>query len=155
PLERPFFMAVYPAGVRGPTLLVPRLDAEHMKKARNVAEIRTYWEHPAPDGRRWLDGLRALIGSARRVGIEPSLRRDIADELRDLTVVVASLVEGLRIVKSSDEVAMIRRTARYADQGVEELLAASYYGGTVAEGFARTGALGRRIIREVDDWEVL
>jgi Xaa-Pro dipeptidase len=155
PLERPFFMAVYPPGVRGPILLVPRLDAEHMKKARNVAEIRTYWEHPAPDGRRWLDGLRALIGSARRVGIEPSLRRDIADELRDLTVAVASLVEGLRIVKSSDEVAMIRRTARYADQGVEKLLAASYYGATVAEGFVRAGTLGRTIIREVDDWEIL
>jgi Xaa-Pro dipeptidase len=155
PLERPFFMAVYPPGVRGPTLLVPRLDAEHMQKARNVAETRTYWEHPAPDGRRWLDGLRALIGGARRVGIEPSLRRDMADELRDLTVTVAPLVEQLRVVKSPDEVAMIRRTARYADQGVEELLAASYYGATVAEGFARAGALGRTIIREVDDWEIL
>ena len=41
PLERPFFLAVYPGGVRRPTLLVPRLDAEHMKKARNVAEIRS------------------------------------------------------------------------------------------------------------------
>src|SRR5271154_6752488 len=85
PLERPFFLAVYPRGVRGPTLLVPRLDAEHMKKARNVAEIRTYWEYPATNGRGWLDGLRPMIGSARRVGIEPSLRRDIADELHDLT----------------------------------------------------------------------
>ena len=52
-----------------------------------------------------------MIGSAGRVGIEPSLRRDIADELRDLSVDVAPLVEGLRLVKSPDEVAMIRRTA--------------------------------------------
>ena len=50
---------------------------------------------------------------------------------------------------------MIRRAARYADRGVEELLAASYRGATVAEGFARTGALTRAIIREVDDWEPL
>jgi Xaa-Pro dipeptidase len=155
PLERPFFLAVYPRGVRGPTLLVPKLDAEHMKKARNVAEIRTYWEYPAPDGRRWIDKLRELIGSARRVGIEPSIRRDVSDELRDLTVVVAPLVEGLRLVKSPDEVAMIRRTARYADQGVEELLAASYHGATVAEGFARTGVLNRAIMSEVDEWEIL
>jgi Xaa-Pro dipeptidase len=158
PLERPFFLAVYPRGVRAPTLLVPKLDAEHMEEARRnvpAVQIRDYWEYPAPDGRRWIDGLRAILGGARRVGIEPSLRRDIADELRDLSVEVAPLVEGLRLVKSPDEVAMIRRTAHYADRGVEELLAASYHGATVAEGFARTGALSRAIMSEVDDWEIL
>src|SRR5262249_51615177 len=89
PLERPFFLAVYPRGVRAPTLLVPKLDAEHMEKARRsvaAIRIRTYWEYPTPDGRRWIDGLRAILGSVRRVGIEPSLRRDIADELRDVAV---------------------------------------------------------------------
>jgi Xaa-Pro dipeptidase len=158
PLERPFFLAVYPRGARAPTLLVPKLDAEHMEKAReNVAriQIRNYWEYPAPDGRRWIDGLRAILGGARRVGIEPSLRRDIADELRDLSVDVAPLVERLRLVKSPDEVAMIRRAAHYADGGVEELLAAAYRGASVAEGFARTGALSRAIIRQVADWEIL
>ncbi len=155
PLERPFFLVVYPRGSQRPTLLVPRLDAEHMQKARNVAEIRTYWEYPTPQGRRWLDGLRSVIGHAGRIGIEPSLRRDIADELRDLSVDVAPLVEGLRLVKSPDEVAMIRRAAHYADRGVEELLAAAYRGATVAEGFARTGALSRAIIRQVADWEIL
>jgi Xaa-Pro dipeptidase len=158
PLERPFFLAVYPRGVRAPTLLVPRLDAEHMENARRSVpeiQIRAYWEYPAPDGRRWIDGLRAILGSARRIGIEPSLRRDIADELRDLSVEVTPLVEGLRLVKSPDEVAMIRRAAHYADRGVEELLAAAYRGATVAEGFARTGALSRAIIRQVTDWEIL
>jgi Xaa-Pro dipeptidase len=158
PLERPFFLTVYPRGVRAPTLLVPKLDAAHMEKARrSIAgiQIRTYWEYPAPDGRKWIDGLRAILGGVRRVGIEPSLRRDIADELRDLSVDVAPLVEGLRVVKSPDEVAMIRRAAHYADRGVEELLAAAYRGATVAEGFARTGALSRAIIRQVADWELL
>jgi Xaa-Pro dipeptidase len=158
PLERPFFLVVYSRGVRAPTLLVPKLDAEHMEKARrNVPriQIRNYWEFPAPDGRKWIDRLRAILGDVRRVAIEPSLRRDIADELCDLSVAVAPLVEGLRVVKSADEVAMIRRAAHYADRGVEELLAAAYCGATVAEGFARTGALGRAIIRQVDDWEIL
>jgi len=157
PLERPFFLAVYPRRVQGPTLLVPRLDAEHMEKARKVidVEIRTYWEYPSPDGRRWIDGLSELIRRASRVGIEPSIRRDIADELRDVTVGVAPLVEGLRLVKSPDEIAMIRRTATYADRGVEELLAASYHGATVAEGFARTGVMTRAIMSEVDDWVIL
>jgi Xaa-Pro dipeptidase len=158
PLERPFFLAVFPRGVRAPTLLVPKLDAEHMEEARTnvpAIQIRSYGEYPAPDGRRWIDGLRAILGSARRVGIEPSLRRDIADELRDLSVEVAPLVEGLRTIKSPDEVAMIRRAAHYADRGVAELLAAAYLGATVAEGFAQTGTLSRAIIREVADWEML
>jgi Xaa-Pro dipeptidase len=89
PLERPFFLAVYPRGVKAPTLLVPKLDAEHMQKAQAIVpgiQIRSYWEYPAPDGRRWIDELRAILGSVRRVGVEPSLRRDIADELRDLSV---------------------------------------------------------------------
>jgi Xaa-Pro aminopeptidase len=158
PLERHFFLAVYPRGGREPTLLVPKLDAEHMEGARRnvpAIQIRSYWEYPAPDGRKWIDGLRAILGSARRVGIEPSLCRDIADELRDLSVDVAPIVEGLRVVKSPDEVAMIRRAAHYADRGVEELLAAAYRGATVAEGFARTGALRQAIIRQVADWEIL
>jgi Xaa-Pro dipeptidase len=158
PLERPFFLAVYPRGVRAPTLLVPKFDAEHMEKAREIVpgiQLRTYWEYPAPDGRRWIDGVQAIIEDARRVGVEPSLRRDIADELRDLTVKVAPLVEGLRLVNSPDEIAMIRRAAQYADRGVEELLAAAYRGATVAEGFARTGTLSRAIIRQVADWEIL
>jgi Xaa-Pro dipeptidase len=50
---------------------------------------------------------------------------------------------------------MIRRAARYADFGVERLWAASYFGATVAEGFAETRAVTSRIVREVDDWEPL
>ncbi len=65
------------------------------------------------------------------------------------------IVEKLRLVKSEPEVAMIRRAALYADFGVERLLAASYQGATVAEGFAETGAVTSRIIREVSDWAAL
>jgi Xaa-Pro dipeptidase len=50
---------------------------------------------------------------------------------------------------------MIRRAAQYADFGVERLLTASYFGATVAEGFAETRAVTSRIIRELDEWEPL
>ncbi len=156
PLERPFFLLIGSGAGRGPVLLVPRLDGEHMGKARDVVgEIHTYREYPAPEGRRWIDRLRTLIGPARHIGIEPSLRLEVADELRDLSTRIVPLVERLRLTKSEAEVAMIRRAARYADRGVEQLLAASYAGAMVAEGFARTGRLTKAIIHDLEDWEPL
>jgi Xaa-Pro dipeptidase len=155
PLERPFFLFIRPDQM--PTLLVPKLDHEHMKQAHHVApdDIHTYWEYPAPAGRGWPDRLRDQIGNARAVGVEPTLRLDVADQLRGYSVRTEPLVEQLRLVKTSTEVDMIRRAARYADIGVQRLLAASYFGATVAEGFAETRAVTSRVIREVDDWEPL
>jgi Xaa-Pro dipeptidase len=155
PLERPFFLLIRPDGV--PTLLVPKLDHEHMKKAHNIASdhVHTYWEYPAPAGRSWPDRLREQMGKARTVGVEPTLRQEIADQLRGYSLRTEPLVERLRLIKTPTEVDMIRRAARYADLGVERLLATSYFGATVAEGFAETRAVTSRIIREVDDWEPL
>ncbi len=44
---------------------------------------------------------------------------------------------------------------RAPDQGVTQLLDASYQGASVAEGFARTSVITRKIIKEVDDFEPL
>jgi Xaa-Pro dipeptidase len=155
PLERPFFLLVRPE--RGPVLLVPKLDHQHMKQAHNIPaeNIQTYWEYPAPAGRSWPDRLRDQISDAQQIAVEPTLRQEIAQRLGGHTVRVEPLVERLRLVKSPTEVQMIRRAARYADFGVERLLAASYFGATVAEGFAETRAVTSRIIRDVDDWEAL
>jgi Xaa-Pro dipeptidase len=155
PLERPFFLIVRPEG--HPDLLVPELDYEHMKKAHNICpeHIHSYWDFPAPPGRGWPDRLCERISDAQQVGVEPTIPQDIARELRGHTVRVEPLVERLRSVKSGAEVEMICRAARFADLGVSRLLAASYFGATVAEGFAETRAVTTRIIKEVDDWEAL
>jgi Xaa-Pro dipeptidase len=155
PLERPFFLLV--RSRQAPVLLVPKLEHEHIKKAHGIAteNIRSYWEFPAPAGRGWPDLLLEHIGNAQTVGIEPSLRRDIADRLRSYSLRTEPLVERLRIVKSKTEIDMIRRAARYADFGVQRLLGASYYGATVAEGFVENRKVMLRIVREVDDWEAL
>lgn len=155
PLERPFFLVIGPDDP--PTLLVPRLDREHMRKAHNVPadRIRDYGEYPAPVGNGWPDRLHEVIGRAQQIGVEPTLRLEIANELRDYTVRVEPLVEQLRLIKSPAEIEMIRRTARYADFGVERLLAKSYFGATIAEGFAESRTVNARIIREVDDWDPL
>ena len=154
PLERPFFLLVRPD--RPPELLVPRLDQDHMRAAARsaVAAVHDYPEFPAAAGHGWAERLGHLAASARMVGCEPSLRLDLAGQF-PVRPQVHPLVERLRRVKSPVEVEMIRRAARYADEGVRQLMAASYRGASVAEGFARTGTVMARIIREVPAWEPL
>ena len=155
PFERPFFLLVRPKD--SPMLLVPKLEQEHMKRAHNIPheKIQTYWDYPAATGRGWPDRLRELMEGSRQVGVEPTLRQEISQELKDFSLRAEPLVERIGSVKSSNEIGLIRRAARYADLSVERLLAASYYGSTVAEGFAQTRLLTSRIIREVADWEPL
>ena len=155
PLERPFFLLVRPHGAI--SLIVPKLDHEHMKKAYGVLpeNIHTYWEYPAPNGRCWTDRLGEQLAEAQTIGIEPTLRQEIVQQISACSLRTEPLVERLRLVKTATEVKMIERAAMYADYGVERLLSASYYGATVAEGFAETRKVTSRIIRDVRDWEPL
>ena len=148
PFERPFFLLVRPKD--SPMLLVPKLEQEHMKRAYNIPHesIQTYWDYPAATGRGWPDRLRELMEGSRQVGVEPTLPQEISQELKDFSLRAEPLVERIGSVKSSNEIGLIRRAARYADLSVERLLAASYYGSTVAEGFAQTRLLTSRIIRK-------
>ena len=155
PLERPFFLLVWPSDP--PRLIVPKLEELHVTEDSHipVAGIDTYWDYPSPAPRRWVDRLEARLGDAQQVGIEPTLPQEIAEQLDAYTKHMTPLVEDLRLVKSATEIEMIRRAAQYADFAVERLLAASYFGATVAEGFAETRTVTSRIIREVDDWQPL
>lgn len=155
PLERPFFLLIPAVGE--PTLLVPLLDQSHMRKAHNISRQRVvhYDEYPAPEHCGWAFRLRELLDGARHIGVEPDLRIEIASQLREYAVQPAPMVEQVRTIKSDAEIQMIRQAAQYADLGVERLLAASYYGATVAEGFAESRGTMTRIIRELDDWQPL
>jgi len=153
PLERPFFLLVFRD--RPAKLLVPLLDCEHMKKARNVSseDIHTYRDFPAPVAEAWSARLNAHNADAGRVGVEPSIPKCVYDEISASSLVVAPLVEQLRLVKSPTEIELIRRAARFADLGVRKLLDASYFGSLVCEGFAQTSRVSARIIRDVPDWD--
>ncbi len=155
PLERPFFLVVKPEDA--PVLLVPKLDQQHMAKAKGVEthDITTYREYPAPDASGWPSRLNEILPQHGQIGIEPSLRREITDQLQHYSLRTEPLVEQLRLIKSPMEIEMIRRASRYADLGVKRLMAASYYGAMVAEGFAETRTVSARIIREVEDWDPL
>ena len=155
PLERPFFLLV--RCNRAPILLVPKLDQEHMRKAHGIASenVVTYWEYPATPKRGWSDRLKELIGGDHQIGVEPTLRREITEQLQAYVLRTEPLIDELRLIKSTSEIEMIRRAAHYADYGVERLLAASYFGATAAEGFAETRAVTLKVIREIDDWQPL
>lgn len=155
PLERPFFLLVEPD--RPPTLLVPKLDQEHMTKAIGIEpeNICCYREYPAPPNGGWPNLLREMLPKNGQIGMEATVRREITDELKDYLIRTVSLVEQLRLVKSKAEIAMIRRAAKYADFGVERLIRSSYFGSSIAEGFAQTRSVSAKIIREVEDWDAL
>ncbi len=155
PLERPFFLLVEPEIT--PVLLVPKLDQQHMKKAHGIDHdnIITYREYPAPAASGWPSRLIEILPESGQIGVEPTLRREITDQLLDFSLRTEPLIEQLRLKKSPVEIDMIRRAAQYADFGVQRLLSASYFGSTVAEGFAETRTVSAKIIREVEDWDAL
>lgn len=155
PLERPFFLFVMPN--RSPKLLVPKLDHEHMSKAVGIEpeNVCSYREYPAPQSCGWSNRLREILPTNGQIGMEPTVRREITDELSVYSIRTASLIEQLRSVKSQAEIAMIRRAAKYADFGVERLIGSSYFGSSIAEGYAQTRSVSAKIIREVEDWDAL
>lgn len=155
PLERPFFLLVEADGP--PVLLVPKLDQKHMAKAHGIERhnIISYREYPAPMASSWPSRLKVALPGHGQIGVEPTVRREITDQLEDFSLRTESLVEQLRLIKSPAEVEMIKRAARYADLGVKHLLSASYFGAMVAEGFAETRTVSTKIIREVDNWDPL
>lgn len=151
PLERPLFLVVGVAAA--PTLLVPALEGEHLGSSLPFGTLQTYREFPAPPGERWQDKLGELLQGAGSVGAEPSLRCGVANGLEECKFRMVPLVEELRIAKSKAEVELIRHAARFAELGVQRLLAASYSGSHVAEGFAQTRAVVAEMISEIDGWE--
>ena len=144
PLERPFFMIVWPS--RTPTLVVPMLEKEHMSKA-NIGSVMAYWEYPSPAGSGWPDILVSILGNTKSLGVEPSLSLEIATLLKSFVPEPYPLVEKMRLVKSPAEIKMIRNTSSYADLGMEKILAASYFGATVLEIFSEARGLQAKVLK--------
>jgi len=115
PLERPFFILVWPDKA---ALLVPQLEQAHMQKAKGFETVEAYWEYPSRRGEGYKDKLGAMLADAITVGVEPSCRAEVAEHLAGKAVRVLPLVETLRLVKSEEEVAAVRAAARLADEGI-------------------------------------
>jgi Xaa-Pro aminopeptidase len=146
PLERPFFILVCPQGA--PVMLAPSLDREHLASAPNVGAVHSYWDYPSPPGSGWQENLLDLLKGITNLGVEPTLPQEIAVTLSTFHPKVLPLVEELRLVKSADEVAMLRQAARYADLGMEKILGAAYYGVSEIEIFSQGRSVQMQIIKD-------
>lgn len=155
PLERPFFVVVRPD--RPAELLVPALEKEHLSEAPNVGLVESYWDYPAPRGEGWPQRLDDLLKGVRELGVEPTLRQEIAtglgaapDGLR-----VLGLVEKLRLVKSEAEVALLRQSARYAVKAAAGIIRGAYWGVSELELLSQGRGLQTTIIKELDEYDAL
>lgn len=148
PLERPFFILIRPNA--SATMLAPSLDREHLASAPNVGEVLSYWDYPSPPGRGWQENLLQLVKGIKSLGVEPTLSQEIAVTLSDLSPRVLPLVEQLRLVKSADEVAMLRQAAHYADMGMEKIISAAYDGVSEIEIFSQSRSVQMQIIKDTE-----
>lgn len=154
-LERPFFLIVPRKGAE--RLVVPYLEKDHLKKAYALdpEQIYTYWEFPAPPSKCWQSVLMERGKLEKGFIYESSCPVSIAALFIEQGGRHMDLIEEQRMTKSPAEVEMIRHASHFADMGVQQLFAYSYYGSTVAEGFARTNKVTQSIIRNTPNWDAL
>jgi Xaa-Pro aminopeptidase len=148
PMERPFFMLIRPEDA--PALLVPALEREHLTSVPNVSQVHHYWEYPSPPGQGWPELLVDLVNEIKKLGVEPSLRQEIAENLADFKPKTLGLVEELRLVKSPAEVKKLREAAHYADLGMQKIIAAAYHGVSEIEIFSQARSVQMKIIQETE-----
>src|SRR5256712_9602866 len=120
--ERPLAALIPKSGE--PALFVPKLEVDQVKLWW-VKDYESYFDYPGPVNRiRWIFERVARRGLARgRIGIEaPAVNRLREMKLgapRAHLVVADELVERLRWIKDSGELAMMRRAMYFADFTVE------------------------------------
>ncbi|MDA9095863.1 Xaa-Pro peptidase family protein [Porticoccaceae bacterium] len=141
--ERKVILAVPAQGE--PTFIVPRMELERLSQAVTVKQIKYYWEMDAKPGRGWVELLHEVIGSAKRVGLEPFAEADIVAELTDYQWSIQSLVEDIRLIKSPAEIAFTRRIAGYWTSAMNAMLKQMHVGQSVPE----LMRIGGQVIEEI------
>jgi Xaa-Pro aminopeptidase len=119
--ERKVLMVVPRRGE--PTLIVPRMETEHLASSAATSRITTYWEMDARPGRGWVETLQATLGNVKAVGIEPRAEIDLVTALEGYDWRVSPLIEDLRLIKSAAEVGLIKKVAAYWTRAMNRTLA--------------------------------
>ncbi len=135
PFGRP--MAVIVASDADPIIVEPYIERSHTRLQSWIEDIRIYWDYnptpatinPQPPLKSMVDILAHAIAElglqTARIGIEDALLplahyRAFQGALPNAELIEASdLIERLRLVKSSEEIALIRAADEIADHGQE------------------------------------
>jgi Xaa-Pro aminopeptidase len=123
-----------------PALIVSVIELDHARAQTPIEEILTYWDYnprptyadPRPPSASLLDHIAVVLGGRRldrgSIGLEDaSLAQTMWDALaatfpRARWLPVSELVDRLRLVKSAEELALIRAADAIADIGQQTLL---------------------------------
>lgn len=149
PTRRPFSVLVW--ADKEPELICPVMEGEHLSGLPSMSSVMTYEEFPAPPGKGWKDALLQKLGTqSLRVGVEHSDLILFFQQNRPVwTVNLQSLVDDQMMIKSEEEIRMVRFASRYADLGVEYVLNAAYVGCSELELFKLGDNVKKRMALEV------
>jgi Xaa-Pro aminopeptidase len=125
---RPTIVVVPRTG--SPSLITPAMEAEMARALSWVDDLREWID--GIDG-EWVAHLRALVPTGARIGIErdrmhPRIQRALAEDIGALLLDGASILSAMRMVKTPDEIAIMRQAGEVAIAMVEGAR------GTISEG---------------------
>jgi Xaa-Pro aminopeptidase len=125
---RPTIVVVPRTGA--PSLITPAMEAEMARALSWVEDIREWTDGV---GSEWLTHLRALVQTGTKIGIERNrmhsrLQRALAEEIGATVLDGASILSAMRMVKTLDEIAVMRQAGEVA------IAMAEGARGTIAEG---------------------
>jgi Xaa-Pro aminopeptidase len=148
PVERPFIIILRPEGV--PSLVVPRLEYEHMMKVEGFGEIHWYFEYPSIDGQNWYDYVNKDLGKGAVVGIEPSMPSAYRERLKAKKTVIVDYIDTMRLVKDASEINAIRLACKWTDYGMKMLHEGLYRGESVIEATMHARNIQTGVVKTTD-----
>ena len=148
PVERPFIIIIRPEGV--PSLVVPRLEYEHMMKVEGFGEIQYYFEYPSIDGQNWYDFINKEFGPKAVLGIEPSLPSSYRELIKAKKAIVVDYIDTMRLVKDASEIEAIRLACKWTDEGMRKLHKGLYRGQCVLESVMYARDIQTGVIKTTD-----
>lgn len=148
PVERPFIIILRPEGV--PSLVVPRLEYEHMMKVEGFGEIHWYFEYPSIDGQNWYDYVNKDIGKGAVIGIEPSMPSVYRECLKAKKTVIVDYIDTMRLVKDASEINAIRLACKWTDYGMRMLHEGLYRGESVIEATMHARNIQTGVVKTTD-----
>ena len=148
PVERPFIIILRPEGV--PSLVVPRLEYEHMMKVEGFGEIHWYFEYPSIDGQNWYDYVNKDISKGAVIGIEPSMPSVYRECLKAKKTVIVDYIDTMRLVKDASEINAIRLACKWTDYGMKMLHEGLYRGESVIEATMHARNIQTGVVKTTD-----